>query len=101
MELPSMTSIGTFAAIIWPFFAVAFITTVLRLYTRIAVVKAFGLDDALILVGQVILFLSLTERSYLQRHSQVLYKLKRSFSLPLLVQMQCLICRQSLYGKLI
>ena len=53
MEIPEMTSIETFDAIIWPFFAVAFVTTVLRLYTRIFIVKGFGLDDALILFGQV------------------------------------------------
>ena len=58
MEIASMISIETFDAIIWPFFAVAFVTTVLRLYTRLSIVRGFGLDDALIIVGQVGGFLS-------------------------------------------
>lgn len=53
MEIPEMTSIEAFDAIIWPFFAVALVTTILRLYTRIFIVKGIGLDDGLILFGQV------------------------------------------------
>ena len=53
MEIPEMVSIETFDAVIWPFFAVAFVTTVMRLYTRVFIVKGIGLDDALVLFGQV------------------------------------------------
>ena len=46
-------STGAIYAIIWTFTAVAALTTSLRLYTRAFIVKALGLDDALILLGQV------------------------------------------------
>ena len=46
-------STGAVYAIIWTFTAVAAITTSLRLYTRTFIVKALGLDDALIFFGQV------------------------------------------------
>ena len=53
MELTRVMAIEKFDAIIWTFFVFAFITTVLRLYTRLYIVRGFGLDDALIIVGQV------------------------------------------------
>ena len=53
MEIPNVLSIEKFDAIIWPFFVVAFATTVVRLYTRLCIVRGFGLDDALIVIGQV------------------------------------------------
>ena len=42
-----------FNAIIWSFTSFAIVATAIRLYTRSIVVKAVGLDDALILFGQV------------------------------------------------
>ena len=57
-ELPSVLSTEKFDAIIWSFFVVAFITTVLRLYTKLCIVRGFGLDDALIVAGQVCLYFS-------------------------------------------
>ena len=41
------------SAIIWIFTTVALLTTVVRLYVRILVIKAFRLDDFLALAGQV------------------------------------------------
>lgn len=46
-------SIGAFNAIVWTFLSLAVVSTVLRLYTRIRIVKAFGADDGLIVFGQV------------------------------------------------
>ena len=46
-------SAGAFYAIIWVFTSVAIITTALRVYTRAHIVRSFGLDDALMLFGQV------------------------------------------------
>ena len=51
--MPDILSSGEINAIIWTFTSVAVVITALRLYARAIIVKAFGLDDALILVGQV------------------------------------------------
>ena len=51
--MPDILTAGEIHAITWTFTSVAVVITALRLYARIVIVKAFGLDDALILVGQV------------------------------------------------
>lgn len=51
--MPDILMHGEVNAIIWSFTSIAVIITALRLYARAVIVKAFGLDDALILVGQV------------------------------------------------
>lgn len=51
--MPDILTDGEVNAIIWSFTSVAVIITILRLYARAVILKAFGLDDALILLGQV------------------------------------------------
>ena len=48
-----LLSLGDFAALVWTLSAFALVTTLLRLYIRISVSKAFGLDDGLIIAGLV------------------------------------------------
>ena len=59
MPVPEMTSITTYDAIVWTSFVFALITTILRLYTRLIIVRAWGLDDTLIVIAQVMLLLAL------------------------------------------
>lgn len=46
-------SIGAFNAVVWTFLSLAVVSTALRLYTRIRIMKAFGADDGLVVFGQV------------------------------------------------
>ena len=51
--MAEILSNGAFNALTWTFTAVAIVITVLRLYARIHVLKGFGWDDGLILLGLV------------------------------------------------
>lgn len=53
LDADSLLSSTEWAALAWSVTAVAIVTTALRLGARIFIVKALGLDDALLLVGQV------------------------------------------------
>lgn len=50
-----LLTFGEASAIIWAFTSFSVVITAARLYTRAFIVKAFGLDDGLILFGQVLM----------------------------------------------
>lgn len=60
MSVPSIISLHDFDAVAWSFFSVAAVTTIVRTHTRAFVVRAFGVDDVLIVIGTVSIF-SLSE----------------------------------------
>ena len=51
--MPELLSSGSFDALTWTLTAVVLLITVLRLYARIHVLRGFGWDDGLILLGLV------------------------------------------------
>ena len=73
MEMQDILPLAAVDAIIWSFTSFAVVVTILRLHTRIFIVKAFGLDDGLIIAGQVndILFESMKFHGQMMSCSQI------------------------------
>ena len=82
-----LLTFGEASAIIWGFTSFSIILTATRLYTRAFIVKAFGLDDGLILFGQVIMVQSRLEKFSLLDRS-VLTQIYDLNSLQLLLWLQ-------------
>lgn len=58
IQYSTMLPIEAFGGIVWSLYAVAFLTTALRLYARAYITKAgIGLDDCLVVGGMVLFFL--------------------------------------------
>ena len=53
IPVPDLIPLAAYDAIIWTSIALALIITSLRLYTRSFVIRAWGIDDTLILLGTV------------------------------------------------
>ena len=56
-----MIHIGIYDGIVWTAVSLAVMTTTLRLFSRLYVVRASGIDDLLIFFAQVRIILSLVE----------------------------------------
>lgn len=86
-------SAGAFYAIIWVFTSVAVITTALRLYTRAHIVRSLGLDDALMLFGQVLFWLNFSCFFLLTPRKDHQYSRQRFPALAYQLHMAMLHCR--------